>query len=72
MCWYHMRTNAEKNLSLIKDQDTRKAIMNDIDALQLAPSERIFDAASKLFIKKWKHEKEYIEYFDKEWIKVII
>ena len=43
--------------------------MNDIEALQLAQSERIFTKASNLFFKKWtKKQPHFCEYFQSEWL----
>lgn len=75
MCWFHMRKCAENKLALISDQAIRDKILADIDVLQTAPSEQIFDAAAKLFIEKWSKSKDsniiqYLDYFETEWIKV--
>lgn len=48
MCWYHMRTKAQQRLSTIGERETREKIIQDIDALQLAPTVDIFDSAAKL------------------------
>ena len=50
-----MRKSAENKLSMIADKVVSTQILQDIDALQLAPSERLFDAAAKLFLDKWKY-----------------
>lgn len=42
----------------------------DLDKLQLARNETIFDVASKLFLKKWaKVSKDLVKYFESEWLK---
>ena len=69
MCWFHMRKSAEKQLSIISSKDIRTKILQDIDALQIFPSPKHFDAACNLFTQKWKSEKEtgvaeYLTYFD--------
>lgn len=55
----------------------RKKILNgknsiftvDLDKLQLARNETVFDAASKLFVKKWaKSSKDLVKYFESEWL----
>ena len=73
MCWFHMRKCAENKLSIIADKTIRTQLLQDIDALQLAPSEHLFDAAAKLFINKWMGVKcsnitTYLQYFESEWI----
>ena len=70
MCWFHARKSAEKQLSIISSKETRTKIMQDIDALQKFPSSNHFDAACVLFVKKWRSEKEYLTYFETEWLKV--
>lgn len=71
-----MRAKAEQKTAMIGQKEIREKIMQDIDALQLAPSEKLFDEATKLFLKKWRKEDvanlhEYLLYFENEWIKVI-
>jgi hypothetical protein len=46
------------------DQMVQVDFINDIEALQLAQSERIFTKAANVFIKKWSsREPNFIEYF---------
>lgn len=57
----------------IGDKLVRDLLLEDIDALQIAPNESLFDVASKLFIQKWKRQKipyikKFLEYFQKEWL----
>lgn len=70
-----MRAKAEQKTAMIGQKETRDSIMQDIDALQLAPSEELFDEAAKLFLTKWRKEnvanlQDYLVYFENEWIKV--
>ena len=39
-----------------------------IKILQLSQNNEVFDDAAKLFIKKYKTEKDFIAYFKKEWL----
>ena len=55
-----MRKSAENKLSMIADKVVSTQILQDIDALQLAPSERLFDAAAKLFLDKRKYLLKYL------------
>jgi hypothetical protein len=49
------------------DQMVQVDFINDIEALQLAQSERIFTKAANLFLKKWSsREPNFIEYFSSE------
>jgi hypothetical protein len=42
--------------------------MDDIYTLQLSKNKHVFDIATKLFLKKWKSEERFIEYFSVEWL----
>ncbi len=68
MCWAHMRRKMVKKIeSLVKKMD-QEDLIEDVEALQLAQSERMFTKASNLFIKKWnKKEPKFIEYLQNEW-----
>lgn len=80
MCWFHTRKAVKDNEHIkhigdakINDKFVRDLLLEDIDALQIAPNESLFDAGSKLFIQKWKRHKipylkEFLEYFQKEWL----
>ena len=61
MCWYHMRERVVKKLCLIEDKD-------DIDILQLSKNKTTFDMAVKLFLKKWKSQERFLDYFSDEWL----
>jgi len=53
----------------IVDKSAQEDLLNDVDALQLAQSERIFTKASNLFIKKWtRSQPDFVEYFRREWL----
>ena len=48
----------------IVDKSAQEDLLNDVDALQLAQSERIFTKTSNLFIKKWtRSQPDFVEYF---------
>ncbi|CAF4368506.1 unnamed protein product [Rotaria sp. Silwood2] len=68
MCWFHMRENVEKNLYLVEDKALHGDIMNDIETLQLSTNKNVFDIATRLFLKKWKNEEKFIQYFSNEWL----
>ena len=68
MCWYHMRERVVKKLCLIEDKDLHSGIMDDIDTLQLSKNKTIFDMAVKLFLKKWKSQERFLDYFSSEWL----
>lgn len=67
MCWAHIRRFVDKKLSLIDELDDRDEVIADIDLIQLSQTNEIFDKAINIFIKKWIKEKDFIEYFKKEW-----
>ena len=57
-----MRKNIEKKLYLVKDKALHDDIMNDIDTLQLSTNKKVFDIATRLFLKKW-NEENFLPYF---------
>ena len=68
MCWAHMRRNVVKNLHLL-DQEYREEVLDDIDALQLAYNNDVFEKAMQLFNKKWmqKRQKDFLQYMKQMW-----
>jgi hypothetical protein len=67
-----MRRDVEKKLKRIKASANKKEILDDVDKLQLCKSEIVFRSASSLFLKKWsKMEKEFTDYFENEWLKIL-
>lgn len=68
MCWSHMRKRVQKKLHSIEDKNLYDAIMDDIDTLQLSNNEKTFEVATKLFLKKWKSEEKFLQYFSSEWL----
>ena len=54
MCWFHMRRAVSDKLSILNDGALALMVMQDIDALQISPTEELFDAAAKLFLVKWR------------------
>lgn len=74
MCWFHARKSAEKKLAMIANKNIRTQMLQDIDALQNAPSEKLFDVAAYHFLNKWKtvdcaNMSIYLEYFEAEWLR---
>ena len=72
MCWFHMRKCAEEKLAMLANKEIAACLLHDIDILHNSSNELIFDAAIKLFLKKWNsslnpHIGAYINYFQKEW-----
>ncbi|CAF1641333.1 unnamed protein product, partial [Didymodactylos carnosus] len=61
-------TGLKKIESMVEKMGQEDSI-EDIEALQLAQSVRMFTKASNLFIKKWnKKEPKFIEYFQNQWL----
>jgi hypothetical protein len=51
------------------ERSEQENLINDIDALQWAQSERIFTKSSNLFVKKWANKQpNFMEYFRSEWL----
>ena len=67
MCWAHMLRACKKHLINIT-KELKEEIIDDIKTLQLSQSKEVFEAATKLFLKKHKSEKEFITYFKNEWV----
>ena len=68
-----MRRAVSDKLSILNDGALALMVMQDIDALQISPTEELFDAAAKLFLVKWRENKNAnmsaaIAYFEKEWL----
>ncbi|CAF1379390.1 unnamed protein product [Adineta ricciae] len=69
MCWAHMRRKVVKKVESMVDKMDKEDLLQDIDMLQLAQSDKIFRKASGLFVKKWsKKQPEFIQYFENEWL----
>ncbi|CAF3028112.1 unnamed protein product, partial [Rotaria sp. Silwood2] len=68
MCWFHVTKNIDTQLNAIKDKKMKAELRQDNEFMQLIKNETIFDAAIKLFQKKWKSKKcplinNFIDYF---------
>lgn len=59
MCWAHMRRCVVKKAENLIPKGKQLEIMEDIDHIQLAGNEKIFDSAVGLFLEKWKGGKIY-------------
>ena len=68
MCWFHMPENVEKKLYLVEDKALHDVIMNDIETLKLSTNKKVFDIATRLFLKKWKSEEKFLQYFSSQWL----
>lgn len=73
MFWTHASIKMDENCTRL--ESIKSLIRGDINKLQMAQSEEIFDVAYGLFKKKWeshndKSIKTYLAYFEKTWIKV--
>ena len=74
MCWFHCKNSVDKKLNTISDKEIRAEIISDICILQLSQTPSIFEAGIKLFLLKWSNienseVRDFIIYFEKEWIK---
>ncbi|CAF3368535.1 unnamed protein product [Rotaria socialis] len=69
MRWAHMRRHVNKKLSNV---GCRQEILDDIEKLQLCESEKVFNKASLLFVKKWgQREHDFLKYFENEWLQTV-
>ncbi|CAF1379374.1 unnamed protein product [Adineta ricciae] len=69
MCWAHMRRKVVKKVESMVDKMDKEDLLQDIDMLQVAQSDKIFRKASGLFVKKWSRKQpEFIQYFENEWL----
>ena len=68
-----MRRATVDKLAMLDSPTQQELIIQDIDELHNAPSERLFDSAVELFFAKWQsdtnaHMTAFLAYFRKEWI----
>lgn len=69
MCYFHMSKAVKNVLPVHLSGETRQIFENDLYELHLASSNEIFDAASQLFVAKWKKKSSHLMvYFEKEWL----
>jgi hypothetical protein len=67
MCWAHMKDHVTKKAKVLcKAKST--IVLNDINDLQPAKNDEVFDQAVVLFLKKWSRLSEFCDYFKKEWV----
>jgi hypothetical protein len=65
MCWFHVLKAARKKMPI----EHCAAIVYDLKVLQLAPSVKIFDQASSLFVEKWSEiAPNFITDFKTTWL----
>lgn len=67
-CWSHAKKVIGNKCSLLKDKEKKSEVMNDVDALQLSPSEPFFKKATEMFLKKWRKQKDFVQYFKTQWV----
>lgn len=68
-CYFHMKKRID-TFNQFKKKENKESIVRDIGKLQISPSRCAFEAATKLFEKKWiRKEKPFVEYFLQNWVK---
>ncbi|CAH0731013.1 unnamed protein product, partial [Brenthis ino] len=67
MCWAHAKKKMQTRVEQSVQKKSQKEILQDIDALQCASTQEIFDRASEKFLDKWKAENDFVTYFKNEW-----
>ena len=75
VCWFHVYKAYTKELRAVKDAKLYNAINDDIHVLQIYPSHDTFEAATKLWIKKWtlhanNSVQHFVSYFEENWITI--
>ena len=80
MCWYHACAAIENELKKVTQSSTksingqdvhvydRDLIMADINVIQAALSEELFNKAIELFQVKWSRHAAFLAYFKREWL----
>jgi hypothetical protein len=68
MCWAHMKRCIDKKMHLVEDKNSHLEIMQDIETMQISRNSKQFQIATQLFLKKWKNESSFLEYFSNEWL----
>lgn len=62
MCYFHMRKNSTKKIDkLFRTESKRKDAKADIYKLHFSPDVGMFNKGVKLFEKKWKYDKEFLD-----------
>ncbi len=70
MCWRHMIRKCRTHRNLVADNDWQ-IIDKDIQTLQLAFSDELFDHGVKLLLQKWSlipSMKSFADYFTEQWV----
>lgn len=70
MCAFYMYKNVRQKLpSFLRDSVKQAQFLYDLQKLQLAKSDEVFDVAVILFMDKWRIESDaLIQYFKTEWV----
>lgn len=69
MCWAHAKDKMEIAVKkFVKNSKERDEIIVNIGYLQIAPTPQVFHEARALFLSKWSQHREFIAYFEMEWI----
>lgn len=71
MCWFHMHKNvSDKVPTFLKELSKQSQFMADLEILQVAKTQEIFNKALVLFMNKWREESDgLIDYFDNVWVR---
>ena len=56
ICWAHATRGIDALLKSVKDKSVHRSISEDIDELQVSPTENIFNVSRCLFFKKYESE----------------
>ena len=52
-CWFHVKSNIDSKIQIIKDKSIKNEIITEIVCLQLSQTPKIFHSAAKLLVNKW-------------------
>lgn len=67
-CWTYVKRKIRLQIQKSMSKSSQKAILEDIEALQRAGTNLVFDRACEKFLDKWKRKKAFISYFKEKWM----
>jgi hypothetical protein len=71
MCYSHVHMNCQKKANTVRDTVNRDCILDDLNIIQLAPSEEHFQAAVQTFIARYSElsleTASFVQYFVAHW-----
>lgn len=64
----HMRMTVKRKIQKLVPRQQHQPILEDIKVLQMSEDFEIFEKATLMFVKKYEDFKDFIDFFDLEWL----